>query len=187
MARISVIGEVDATGELAEIYRRLRKQRGKIANVHTIASLNPKSITAHMDLYVTLMYRESPLSRAEREMIGVVVSASNRCTYCVAHHGQALQHFWKAEDRVATLAEDYTQEPELTPRQRALCRFALLTTEKPDSDELPSAIASLRDAGLNDRGILDAALVTSYFNFVNRLVLSLGVETEANAGGYRYE
>ena len=41
--------------------------------------------------------------------------------------------------------------------------------------------------GLSDKAILDATLVVSYFNFVNRMVLGLGVNLESNqAKGYNY-
>lgn len=39
-------------------------------------------------------------------------------------------------------------------------------------------LAPLRTHGLDDRAILDLALITSYFAFVNRLADSLGVELE---------
>ena len=45
----------------------------------------------------------------------------------------------------------------------------------------------LKQEGLDDRAVLDAALVISYFNFVNRMVLGLGVHLEEDAGGYEYE
>jgi alkylhydroperoxidase family enzyme len=49
-------------------------------------------------------------------------------------------------------------------------------------------VEKLRELGASDRAILDADLVIAYFNFVNRLVLGLGVELEDDEGkGYRYE
>lgn len=40
---------------------------------------------------------------------------------------------------------------------------------------------------MSDRAILDAVLVISYFNFVNRLVISLGVEPSPDEiKGYKY-
>lgn len=45
----------------------------------------------------------------------------------------------------------------------------------------------LRAQGPSDRAILDATRVVSYFNFVNRMVLGLGVELETDPGGYQYE
>ncbi|MFW6294068.1 MAG: carboxymuconolactone decarboxylase family protein, partial [Spirochaetota bacterium] len=99
MARIRVIEPDEATGELADIYADLTRSRGRLAEVHKIQSLNPQSIRDHMALYTTVMFSRSPLSRAEREMMAVVVSATNGCAYCIEHHGQALLHFWKDRGR----------------------------------------------------------------------------------------
>lgn len=183
------------------VYDAIAASRGKIAEVHTIQSLNPPTIPAHMELYRTVMFSHSPLSRAEREMIAVVVSETNRCRYCVAHHGAALLHFWKNQALVDALARatasgrfDAAGEPDagklaLTPRQVALCRFARRVTADPGSGEDGSAVAQLRAEipEITDRAVLDATLVIGYFNFVNRVVLTLGVELESDPGGYKYE
>lgn len=52
-----------------------------VDHIMKIHSLNPQSMLDHQQLYVTLMYRNSPLKRSQREMIGVVVSALNHCVY----------------------------------------------------------------------------------------------------------
>lgn len=39
-------------------------------------------------------------------------------------------------------------------------------------------LGPLRDIGLSDRAIHDAAAITAYFNFVNRMASGLGVELE---------
>jgi hypothetical protein len=45
----------------------------------------------------------------------------------------------------------------------------------------------MRKVGLTDAGILNINLITSYFCFVNRIVLGLGVDSTADeAGGYKY-
>ncbi|MDF1568744.1 MAG: peroxidase-related enzyme [Spirochaetaceae bacterium] len=187
MARIRVINEDEADGELGEIYRELTSSRGRLAEVHKIHSLNPKSLRDHMALYMTAMFSRSPLSRAEREMMAVVVSATNKCRYCVAHHGEALNHFWKNRSRVDSLAQDGYSSAVLTGRESALCRYAQLVTEEPSSPLVDNVLEECRLNGLDDRAILDATLVVSYFNFVNRMVLALGVEAEENVGGYRYD
>ena len=81
MPHIEVIQPDQATDELKEIYEGLEKSRGKVAEVHKIQSLNPKSITGHMDLYMTIMFGKSPLKRVQREMMAVVVSKANECEY----------------------------------------------------------------------------------------------------------
>lgn len=81
MAWIDVIPEDDATGRLARIYASLLEPWGGVDNILKIHSLNPPSLAAHARLYETLMRGESDLTRIEREMIAVVVSAANRCHY----------------------------------------------------------------------------------------------------------
>ncbi|HUP33616.1 MAG TPA: carboxymuconolactone decarboxylase family protein [Gaiellaceae bacterium] len=51
------------------------------ANILASHSLNPAALDAHIGLYRTIMFGESPLSRAEREAIAVAVSAANDCHY----------------------------------------------------------------------------------------------------------
>lgn len=187
MARIHVVEQDEAEGRLAEIYEQLVGSRGKLAEVHKIQSLNPESIPAHMDLYMKVMFSRSPLSRAEREMMAVVVSATNRCAYCIRHHGEALDHFWKEWARVEELARLGGELRGLSSREQALCVYARRVTEDPAGDGVERAVTDLREEGLDDRAILDATLVASYFNFVNRMVLALGVELEKDAGGYLYE
>ncbi|MGH7537998.1 MAG: carboxymuconolactone decarboxylase family protein [Gemmatimonadales bacterium] len=49
-----------------------------ILRVH---GLHPRVMRLHYDLYVELMRRPGPLSRIQREMLAVVVSATNGCHY----------------------------------------------------------------------------------------------------------
>lgn len=186
MAFIDIIEPENATGSLKEIYEDLKKKRGKLAQVHKIQSLNPQTISAHMDLYMSVMFSQSPLSRAQREMIAVVVSAENGCEYCQKHHGQALNHYWKDRERVEQLRENYNKL-DLDNVDKRLCQLAKVLTRNPAEMEEDKYLQPLRNTGLSDRAILDAVLVISYFNFVNRMVLGLGVETsEEEMQGYKY-
>lgn len=186
MAYISTIAHEDATGELGRIYHELIASRGRLADVHMIQSLNPPTITSHMNLYKDIMFGASPLKRYQREMIGVVVSVANQCAYCIMHHREALLHFWKDADKADALISE-PKSAGLSQSDLELCSFArALTLQPAQSGE--SRITSLRSTGFADRAILDATLVVAYFNFVNRLVLGLGVAVrEAEIGGYKYE
>jgi len=67
-----------------------------------------------------------------------------------------------------------------------LCDFAEDLTISAEQD-YSGHIKKLKEAGLEDRAILDAVQVIAYFNFVNRMVLGLGVEfTEEEMKGYKY-
>lgn len=81
-AWIQVIGENEADGYLAELYDEYRDPKhGVVDNILKIHSLKPQTLRDHGQLYVHTMRGRSELSRAEREMIAVVVSAINQCHY----------------------------------------------------------------------------------------------------------
>ena len=86
MAHIKTIHEREATGELAEWYRRVGNPDGTVDNVMKVHSLNPDTLRTHFEMYTAAMHKHSPLSRAEREMVAVTVSRLNGCTYCLRHH-----------------------------------------------------------------------------------------------------
>ena len=82
MAWIEIIPEDEATGRLKELYDVYYDESwGGVDNILKIHSLNAKSLKTHYDLYAHLMRGRSPLSRIQREMIAVAVSATNRCHY----------------------------------------------------------------------------------------------------------
>ncbi len=187
MPYIKVIQHEEAEGQLKEIYDELVRSRGKLAEVHKIQSLNPESIVAHMELYMKIMFGKSPLRRYQREMIAVIVSAANDCDYCIQHHAQALLFFWKDEEKVKQLSKDFTQL-ELPEKDALFCQYTQKLTVDPNFKGKEVLLNEMKASGIEDRGILDATLVISYFNFVNRMVLGLGVNLEDDGGGgYKYE
>lgn len=186
MSRIKVIQPNEAIGRLKEIYEELVEKRGKLAEVHKIQSLRPESIVKHIDLYLEIMYSKSELSRAEREMIAVVVSRTNNCFYCQKDHSEALNNYWKDQEKTENFRISY-HNIQLNEKELALCRFAEILTKNPEYTEKNDITAQLKEVGLSDSAILDTTLVVAYFNFVNRIVLALGVELEKDSGaGYKY-
>lgn len=185
MAYIQTISYDQAGDHLKDIYDQIVKSRGKLADVHKIQSLNPDALVAHMELYMTIMFGKSPLKRYQREMVAVVVSAVNECEYCINHHKQALLAYWKDEDRTGYLQTD-RQKADLTPQDELLCEFAEYLTHSP-GEEFSKMTHKLKETEFTDRAILDAVQVIAYFNFVNRLVLGLGVtHTDDEMKGYNY-
>lgn len=186
LSRIRVIQPEEAEGRLKEIYDEIKTKRGQLAEVHKIQSLRPESIVKHMELYMEIMFSRSELSRAQREMMAVVVSTSNKCGYCATHHGSALNHYWKDDKKLELLKTNYA-ELQLSEADKALCDYALQLTLHPGLSRNQDLTQKLRSAGFSDSAILDASLVVSYFNFVNRMVLGLGVELESDEGkNYKY-
>jgi len=52
-----------------------------VANILKIHSLAPEVLKAHLDIYHAALHAPGELSRAQREMIAVAVSAANGCHY----------------------------------------------------------------------------------------------------------
>jgi uncharacterized peroxidase-related enzyme len=95
----------------------------------------------------------------------------------VAHHGAGLQKLTRDERLVADVAAD-PDAADLPPREAAMVAWALKLTRTPGR-MTEADLEPLRAAGLDDRGILDLAMVTAYYAYVNRLASGLGVEVEA--------
>jgi uncharacterized peroxidase-related enzyme len=177
MSWIEEVEVSEAEGKLAEMYAALIKQRGKISNILKVHSLNPDAMGDHLDLYMTLMFGKSGLSRAEREAVAVVVSANNDCEYCVRHHAEALRHYIDDEETMAMLMTADGLET-LEPRLSNIVRHAEKLTTAPIA-MTESDLDELRTEGLSDKDILDLTLIVAYFNFVNRIALGLGVTFNA--------
>lgn len=184
MAWIDEVELDEAEGKLAEMYAELVKKRGKVSNILKVHSLNPDALGNHLDLYMTLMFGKSGLSRTEREAIAVVVSATNECAYCVNHHAEALRRYVQDGETLDMLMSADGLET-LEPRLSNIVRHAEKLTSAPDA-MTESDLGELRAVGLSDRDILDLSLIVAYFNFVNRIALGLGVSFSAEEmSGYR--
>jgi len=178
MSWINEIEVSDADGKLAAMYAELVKKRGKVSNILKVHSLNPDAMEGHLDLYMTLMFGKSGLSRLEREAIAVVVSAANDCAYCVNHHAEALRRHMKDEETLELLSAADGLET-LEPRLSNIVRHAEKLTSAPGA-MTESDLGELRAVDLSDKDILDLTLIVSYFNFVNRIAVGLGVDFSAD-------
>ena len=81
MAYIPYVPYEDAAGLLAELYEQYGDVSRGVDNILRVHSLNPRSMRDHVGLYVHLMRGRSPLTKIQREMVAVTVSALNDCFY----------------------------------------------------------------------------------------------------------
>ncbi len=81
MPFLRLIDEGDAEGPLRKEYDSAIVRAGKVFNVVKAMSLRPGVLAASMELYRRIMFGPSELSRAERELLAVVVSVANDCHY----------------------------------------------------------------------------------------------------------
>lgn len=168
------LAEAPLHGEVLEIIERTAASVGHRRNAQRVLAHNPPLLIGQDALSRALNQpAESGLTPRERELIAVVVSAENRCAPCLFAHAATLRRLTGDAVWVAQLEVNY-RHAALTERERALADYARQITQA------PYAIASqdlntLRQAGLSERDILDAAGIASYFNYSNRLNSALGI------------
>lgn len=154
----------------ADIQETIRATAGKagfVPNIFLAYAWKPEQFRAFFAFYEVLMRGPSGLSRAEREMIAVAVSAANECLYCTVAHGAALRVLGR-DPRVADELAASPAAAALTPRQRAIVDLAVKLARAPAA----LAAADLeppRRAGLTDADIWDVGAVAAFFNLSNRM------------------
>jgi uncharacterized peroxidase-related enzyme len=140
---------------------------GFVPNVLAAYSFHQTKLRAFIGMYNDLMLGESPLTKLEREMIAVVVSAANRCFYCLVAHGQAVRELSGDPSLGELLVMNY-RSAKLAPRQRAMLDFAHKLTVSP-SEIVEADRRQLRRAGFSDRDVWDICAVAGFFNMTNRV------------------
>jgi uncharacterized peroxidase-related enzyme len=186
MSWIRIIDPREADGSLRDIYQRIAGPDGRVDNVLQIHSLRPHTLEAHMALYKNVLHhRGNLLPKWLLETIGVYVSLLNGCAYCVEHHFAGLQRLLQDEARAMAIRnalEAGAFGEVFDRREIALLEYAHALTRTPGS-VTEKSIDEMRAAGLSDGEILEANQVVSYFAYVNRTVLGLGVTTRGDTLG----
>lgn len=162
----------DVPEAVTKLWDKSGEAMGFVPNVFRTQALNGDQFLAWWKYFNLLVNKEGYLSNAEREMIGVVVSGINGCTYCAVSHGAALREY--SQDPVtADLVAINWRQADLTDRQRALAEYAELLTKAPESvDE--DDLEPMREAGLSAHEIMEAVQVIGMFNMTNRISSALG-------------
>lgn len=159
--------------DVQELFAKAEDKLGMIPNVFKVFALTPEHFMRWFKYYDFLLRNEaSPLSRKEREMLALVVSAENRCEYCLASHSAYLRELSGDAILADQLVHNYRRAA-LSSREQVMLDFAVRMTCA--SAEMSEAdLAPLRAAGLSDEAIFELAQVVAMFNFTNRLANALG-------------
>ena len=146
---------------------------GMVPNVLRAYAFDIDKLNAFSALYNDVMLADSGLTKLEREMIAVAVSAINRCYYCLAAHGAAVRKLSGDPAFGEMLVMNWRVAP-LDARQRAMLEFAEMTTVR--SARITDADRNaLRQVGFTDRDIWDIAATAGFFNMSNRIASATGM------------
>lgn len=169
---LRIPAEDELPPEILELWQPSREKLGFVPNVLRLYALRPSHLLAWNSWYDEAMKGDSGLTKAEREMIAVVVSVANDCAYCIAAHGAALRKLTKDPALADAIAADHTTAP-VEPRVRAMLDYARKLTLRP-TEMSEADVVALRDAGWTDEDVMDVAEVTGLFNMSNRMASGLG-------------
>ncbi len=148
-------------------FGKCKEKLGFVPNVLKAYAFDNSKLEPFVAMYNDLMLAPSGLSKLEREMIAVAVSAQNRCYYCLVAHGAAVRAL-SGDPVLGELMVMNYRAARLSKRHRAMLDFAMkLTTESWKTEE--SDREALRKAGFSDRDIWDIAAVAGFYNMTNRV------------------
>ena len=171
---IPVPEDADLADDIQAYFAKCRDKLGMVPNVLRSYSFDEQKLRCFKDFYNELMLGESGLDKLEREMIAVVVSAANRCHYCLTAHGQAVRHLSGDPSLGEALVMNF-RAAVLTTRQRSMLDFAWRLTVSPETVGEADREA-LRAAGLSERELWDVTAVTAFFNMSNRMASAIGMQ-----------
>jgi uncharacterized peroxidase-related enzyme len=163
--------QAELTPEIAAYFEKCREKIGYVPNVLLAYSHDMAKLEAFAGMYNDLMLAPSGLSKLEREMIAVAVSAENRCFYCLASHGAAVRVL-SGDPVLGELLVMNWRAAKLSQRHRAMLTFASKMT-RASSEIVEDDRDALRKAGFSERDIWDIAAVAAFFNMSNRLSSAL--------------
>jgi uncharacterized peroxidase-related enzyme len=156
--------------EMAAYFAKCQEKLGFVPNVLKAYTFDMAKLSAFVAMYNDLMLAPSGLSKLEREMIAVAVSAHNRCYYCLVAHGAGVRALSGDPVLGELLVMNY-RAARLSRRERAMLDFAVKLAAEPWLVEEPDREA-LRHAGFSDRDIWDIAAVASFFSMSNRMAFA---------------
>lgn len=163
--------DLNRTSELSDetraYFAKCEEKLGLVPNVLLAYAFDEKKLRAFTDMYNDLMLGESGLSKLEREMIAVTVSAINFCHYCLTAHGAAVRQLSGEPAFGEQIAQNW-RVAGLDGRQTAMLEFATKLTEQP-AKIVEADRQALRQAGFSDRDIWDIASVVGFFSMSNRV------------------
>lgn len=176
ISRLHVPPEEEAHDSIKPMFEFSRQHMGgKVDNWLRAVALSP-DILNRANNFLSPMFDTSKgeLSLAERELIAVIVSVTNGCAYCEAHHVLNLARAMGDSLRAKRFALNYLYVEDITERERLLCD-ASVKVSRDASTFSEEDVEAMRAAGFSDVGILEALEIIAAFNYSTKLTIALHI------------
>jgi alkylhydroperoxidase domain protein len=112
------------------------------------------------------------LPRNARELAATAVSRRNGCIFCASVHARFAAHYSKRPEDVDLLLKQGINVS-LERQWQQIVQFASALSATP-SEITDAGVAQLFSDGYSEAEILDLIYASAFFNWANRLMLSLG-------------
>jgi uncharacterized peroxidase-related enzyme len=177
MFRIDSIPEANAEGRVKKVYDELKDSLGMVPNVFKALSLWPKGLELYLEMFKEMMFADTKLTRGVKEMIAATVSRINQCDYCLNHHTNFMTLYGISPAVSEQIVND-PQSANISEAEKRLLSYVDKVTRSAymvtDAD-----VDGLKEIGWSQEEILEATMIISLFNSINRFADALGVQPEA--------
>lgn len=143
------------------------------ATTAQIFAADPDLFAPYLEFSQSVMRGPSPLSTAQREILGAFVSGLNACGYCAGGHEAAAVEFGVDAGLFAELMED-VDGAAVDDKFKPILRFIRKLTLDPNRITQADADAVF-DAGWPEQALRDAVLICGLFSLMNRVVKAHGI------------
>lgn len=160
--------------ELTEVQREALVEASRAANPYfRLLARDPEALRARTRTDLDIFGNEDGgLPRWERELAAAASSRTTGCVFCASVHARFASKLSGRTDDVQRLLDEGVGA-RVDERFDAIVDASAALAATPAAFEAEH-VQRLRDAGLDDAAIVDAISGAAFFNWANRLMLSLG-------------
>lgn len=176
MAWIETISWDDAEGQLREAYDWQAASLGEPAEFTMLGSLYPAIVEERLRLYRAVEHCPSALSQIERQSAALVTSTLNGTDHCASGLRLKLASLGLADETIAAIVADPTSVSTGDDRYDTILAHAAKLTSRP-TEMTEADLDALRAVGLSDLDIVDLNNMVAYYNYINRIVMGLGLRS----------
>jgi len=176
MTWIRTIDWADAKGQLREAYDWQAAALGEPAEFTMLGSMYPAIVEERLRLYRVVENCESSLTQIERQAAAWVASLLNGTAHCASGLELKLRSLGVDVAAIDAIVANPTNPAVADERLGVILRHAAKLTVSP-IEMGEQDIAELRSVGLDDLDIVDLNNMVAYYNYINRVVMGLGLRS----------
>lgn len=177
MSWIKTVSWTEAEGQLKAAYDWQAAALGEPAEFTKLGSLYPDIVEERLRLYRTVESCPSSLTHIERQAGAWVASLLNGTVHCASGLKLKLASLGVRSEDLDAIERSPADPSLVEERLSAICRHAAKLTQQP-MDMSEADLEELRGLGFDDLDIVDLNNVVAYYNYINRVVMGLGLRSE---------